>query len=799
MRGRSWVLLAAGVLVTAVTVAVTVVGCDARGVYAVQGQPSPVDSSLAGRLGAPPGATAWSPAPAAQPWMADAAQAEPPRAEVAAGSPRPTSPAGLVPLEAARFSEAAHPVSGEADARAGLPAALNRRPEARTRAGPQSGADPVSDAAGGAAPSRFLLPAPAFDEELWIISKREPAARADLDDQPGSGGLVCVPGPGQQVVPVPLEHTDVRASVSGWISSVTVTQRFHNPFSGKIEAVYVFPLPENAAVNDFIMTVGERRIRGVIRERQEAERLYQQARSQGHVASLMTQERPNIFTQRVANIEPGRGIDITITYFSTLAYHDDAFEFVFPMVVGPRFNPPSTSRGGQGAGIGAAARGQPGASGQAVEVQYLRPGERSGHDIALAVEIDAGAPLGRVESPSHAVDVARPTPARAVVTLGRLDRLPNKDFVLRYSLAGEGVRTGVVTHADAEGVAFAAMIVPPTELASLPRRPMEMIFLVDCSGSMKGYPIEKAKAAIERVAKRLRPEDTFQIIRFASEASRFADAPAHATPENIRRGIEYARSLSTAGGTYMIEGVRAALSYPHDPARERFVCFLTDGFIGNEAEILIEVRRLLGPSHIFSFGVGQSVNRFLMDSLARVGRGAVAYVGLHDDVADAMDPFFDRVSHAALTDLSLDFGGAATADVYPRRLPDLYIGRPIMIVGRLAPGQSDATLTLRGRAGGAEILRAIPIGPAGAPNPAVAAVWARGKIGALEEERYSGDSQELIDAIRRVALQNNLVSAFTAFVAVDSLTRTQGEIGATVQVPVHLPEGVKYQTTIPER
>ncbi len=777
-RGRSWVGRVARVWLIASGLAIAVTGCRSTdseppvGVNPVIGR---WESSTGLALAPPPGSHEF---PSASPKQ---------EAQSVPGGPHRVRGAAEAMPSPKRMNREA----GDASVTSGVSVGRQADP------GPRR--DDVAGSGSEERPRERLLAAPAFDEELWIIAKGDPAAERFADDQPGGGGLVCVPVPGQPLVPVTLEHTDVRASISGWIGCVTVTQKFHNPFASKIEAVYVFPLPENAAVQDFIMTVGERRIRGVVREREEAERLYLHARARGHAASLMTQERPNVFTQKVANIEPGRGIDITITYFHAVSYHDDAFEFVFPMVVGPRFNPPAMSMGGPGAGVGAVPQGVGGVAGEAVDVPSLRPGERSGHDIALAVEIEAGSALGRVESPSHAVDISRPTPTRAVVTLGRRDRVPNKDFVLRYSLAGDGVRTGVVTHADAEGLAFAAMIVPPAELSSLPRRRMEMVFLVDCSGSMNGYPLEKAKAAIEHVVRKLGPDDTFQIIRFAAEASRFASAPVPASPENVRRGIGFVRGLSPGGGTFMIEGIRAALSYPHDPARERVVCFLTDGFIGNEAEILAEVRGLLGPSHIFSFGVGSSVNRYLMDSLARVGRGAVAYVGLNDDVAHAMDAFFDRVSRAALTDLSLDFGGAATVGVYPRRLPDLYVGRPVLIVGRLAPGRAGATLTIRGRCGGTEMVRGVAVGPAEGSNHAVAALWARNKIGALEEERLSGDSPELIGEIRRIALRNNLVSAFTAFIAVDSLARTGGEFGTTVRVPVQTPEGVTYETTVPER
>jgi Ca-activated chloride channel family protein len=305
---------------------------------------------------------------------------------------------------------------------------------------------------------------PAADEELWVIQKAASPAARDVDGQPipGSGTLVAIPpgGKQEQLVPVPLKHTDVKAAISGYVAAVDVKQQFQNPYDGKIEAVYVFPLPTNAAVNEFVMTVGERKIRGIIREREEAKQIYEQAKAGGYVASLLTQERPNVFTQKVANIEPGKAIDIDIRYFHTLGYDDGWYEFVFPMVVGPRFNPPGTT-----GGIGSVGQGKTGTSGQKTEVQYLRPEQRSGHDIALSVDLNAGVPLEKVESRNHAVKVKREGAERMTVALGEADTVPNKDFVLRFKVAGEHTRSGLIAAKDEKGQGyFTLMLIPPENL-----------------------------------------------------------------------------------------------------------------------------------------------------------------------------------------------------------------------------------------------------------------------------------------------------------------------------------------------
>jgi Ca-activated chloride channel homolog len=617
------------------------------------------------------------------------------------------------------------------------------------------------------------------EDELLVIERR----RQGMTDRPrGPEMWAALP---ERSVPLPLKHTDVKAKISLYIGSVTVTQQYHNPYDSKIEAVYVFPLPDDAAVRDFVMTVGARKIRGIIREREEAEKIYADARRQGHVASLLTQERANIFTQKVANIEPGKQIDIAITYFHTLRYQDGTFEFAFPMVVGPRYNPAGTV-----AGVGAAPAGRPGASGEKTEVEYLPPDSVSAHDIALEVDLDAGLPLEKLESPTHVVDVQRPSETRALVTLGRHDRIPNKDFVLRWRPGGAGVRAAVATHRDETGGYFTLILHPPATLAEIPPVPREMIFVLDCSGSMDGDPIAAAKRALEKCLQRLGPGDTFQIIRFSSEASQMGPAPVPATPENVRQGLRYLQSLDSEGGTEMITGIRAALGFPHTPGRFRIVSFMTDGYIGNEREILAEVQRRLGPARVFSFGVGTAVNRYLIEGLARVGRGTAAYVLPDDASRNAADALYTRIERPALTDLSIE----GAVEVHPSPLPDLFAGRPAVITGRFL-GDGPGVLRVKGSMGGQPWSTEIAL--KGTTHPALPAVWARAKIASLDDRMsISSDTMECLGAIKATALAYGLMSDFTAFVAVDSLSRTEGQFGTTVVQPVPTPKGVPYETTV---
>ena len=543
------------------------------------------------------------------------------------------------------------------------------------------------------------------------------------------------------------------------------------------------------------MTIGERRIRGIIRERQDAEQIYQEAKRQGYVASLLTEERPNIFTQSVANIEPGKEIDVTIRYFHTLEYADGWYEFVFPMVVGPRFNPPGMTHG-----IGAAARGDAGVSGQKTEVKYLKPGERSGHDISLQLDVDAGVAIEEFRCATHDVTHEAPSAERLMIALKPKDNIPNRDFVLRYRVAGEKIKSDLLTYRDERGGFFTLMLYPPRELGNLARQPLELVFVLDCSGSMSGRPIEQAKAAVERGLSRLQPGDSFQIVNFSMNASQLGPKPLEATPENVRRGLKYLRSLNGDGGTMMIEGIKAALDFPHDAERLRFVCFLTDGYIGNEAEILGEIHKRLGASRIFSFGIGSSVNRYLIDHMAKVGRGAVAYLGSRDDATEVMESFFERISHPGLTDIAVDWGGMQVSEVFPRELPDLFVGRPVILTGRYQ-GSGSTQIRVSGRVAGDQLQFSVPalLEDPAATHKGLPSIWARMKIADLAAQSTYEPNASLREQIKRIALDYGLMSAFTAFVAVDSTRQTEGAEGTTVPVAVPVPEGVKYQTTVPEQ
>jgi Ca-activated chloride channel family protein len=595
---------------------------------------------------------------------------------------------------------------------------------------------------------------------------------------------------GKTLVDVPLRHTDVRIDVAGFLADVEVRQTFANPYDKKIDAVYRFPLPTGAAVNEMEIDVGARVIHGHIDRRAEAKRKYEEARGEGHVAALLTQERPNLFTQSVANLEPGAEVVVRLRYVQALAYEAGGYELVFPMVAGPRYVPPSKVKGDPAA---AAAAPAPAPAPQAV----LPPGLRSSHDISVEARIDAGVPVTGVSSPSHrlAVDGGR-------VTLAAGDTVPNKDFILRYRVAGARPELALLAHraAGAGAGSFFLLAQPPETAAPADIAPREMVFVVDTSSSMAGEPLAKAKEVVRRALAAMGPDDTFQIIRFDDRAGALGDRPLANHPRNVALALGWLEGLAAAGGTEMTAGIGAALGFPHDPARLRIVAFLTDGYVGNEDEVLGLVGARLGASRLYAFGVGSAVNRYLLEEMARIGRGAVDVVRPDEDTRAAATRFHDRIARPLLTDVSIDWGGLDVVDQVPAAVPDLFLGQPLVVSGRYRRA-GRATVTVRGRQAGQEVAFGLPVSlpERDEARPAVASVWARARIAELSrrEVRAGGskdreDAAALREQITAIALEHHLMSAYTAFVAVDRSRATAGGPAAEVAVPVEVPEGVRH-------
>ncbi len=629
------------------------------------------------------------------------------------------------------------------------------------------------------------------------------AAASYISALRSSGGLVsaqnvATPGALQVLDPngkpkavCPLKHTDVKAEISGFLSRVVVTQEFENPFKEKIEAVYTFPLPQNAAVDDMTMIVGDRTVRGKILRREEAQAVYEAAKSNGQTASLLDQERPNIFTQSVANILPGEQIKITISYVETLKYEAGSYEFVFPMVVGPRYVP-GAAIGAQGNGFAPDTNRVPDAS--RITPQPVPEGMRVGHDISLEVTLDAGVPIDGLTSKTHDVNVERPDDHRARVSLKDEATIPNKDFVLRYDVAGKKITDAVLNHSAGTGGFFTLILQPPERVTVEDVTPKEIVFVLDTSGSMSGFPIEKAKELMKLTLDNLYPYDTFNLITFSGDEHILFPGPVPATKENLQKAQAFLETRQGGGGTEMMKAIKASMDPSDAQDHVRIVCFMTDGYVGNDMEIIGEVQKHPN-ARVFAFGIGSSVNRFLLDGMARYGRGEVEYVALNDDGSAAARRLYERVRSPLLTDISVDWNGLPVADVYPKTIPDLFSAKPVILTGRYT-ANGRGTIRLKGKMSGRDFVREIPVDfSSSTQGEALATLWARTRVDDLMSQDFKGAQagnmqDEVKQAITQLGLDYRLMTQFTSFVAVEEMIVTDGGQPRRIDVPVEVPEGV---------
>src|SRR6267378_4157289 len=590
------------------------------------------------------------------------------------------------------------------------------------------------------------------------------------------GSLVVLDPDGKPKAQCPLKHTDVKAEISGFLSRVILTQEFENPFKEKIEAVYTFPLPQNAAVDDMTMIVGDRTVRGKILRREEAEAVYEAAKTQGKTASLLNQERPNIFTQSVANILPGEQIKITISYVETLKYEDGAYEFVFPMVVGPRYVPGSPT-GAQGDGFAPDTDRVPDAS--RITPQPVPEGMRVGHDVSIDLTLDAGVPIDGLSSKTHEVDVERPDDHRVHIRLKDQATIPNKDFILRYDVAGKKIADALLTHSSDKGGFFTFILQPPLRVTAEDVTPKELVFVLDTSGSMSGFPIEKAKETMKLALDNLYPSDTFNLITFSGDEHILFPAPVPATKGNLAKAQAFLESRQGGGGTEMMKAIKASLDPSDASDHLRIVCFMTDGYVGNDMEIIGEVQKHPN-ARVFAFGIGGSVNRFLLDGMAKYGRGEVEYVALNDDGSAAARRFHERVRNPLLTDITVDWNGLPVADVYPKSIPDLFGAKPVILSGRYT-GAGKGTIRLKGKMSGVDFVREIPVdfSKSESQNDVLSTLWARTRIDDLMSHDYNGAQQGtmqsgLQETITQLGLNYRLMTQFTSFVAVEEMIVTDG-------------------------
>jgi len=651
----------------------------------------------------------------------------------------------------------------------------------------------MEQAEGGTKLRQFLLRilfATLFATAVYVC-----VAAGQSDCQPGEAGqgalLYRSPVSGRYAE-VPLVHTDAALDVRGLVASATVTQRYVNSGSEAVEAVYVFPLPHDAAVYDLEIRIGDRVIRSEIHERAEAKRIYEAAKIEGKRAAIVEEERPNIFTASVANILPGDQIDVRLRYVEPLKWEGGKMRVVFPMVVGPRYIPGTEAVGHGGSGWAPDTDAVPDAS--RITPMVRNPENRNGHDISVAVDLDAGFATATVRSISHEVTVVRQAGGRQRVSLTSETTLPNKDFVLEVEQAGitkPSTALFLSPGNDTGETQFLLAAYPPT-VRPTERVPLEMMYMIDVSGSMMGTSIEQARGALLQALDRLTPDDRFAILAFSSGYQEFSPVTLVATAENVAAARQYARELHAGGGTEMLPALKHLMQKPRVPGAMRNIILLTDGDLGNEEQIFAEMRKDLGDARLYTVAIGSAPNLFLATKMAQFGRGTFTHIADNREIQTQMGQLFSSIENPVLTDVKVSFEGVDVAEVYPERTPDLFVGQPLLIYGRIAKGHT-GTVVLRAREGrdGYEVRIPFDAGQA-TFHPGITTMWARQRVEDLMDRWREADENgqsEIRATVIAHAIRYRLVTRFTSLVAVEQVVANTSGQSTTVPVPTVFPAG----------
>jgi Ca-activated chloride channel family protein len=589
-------------------------------------------------------------------------------------------------------------------------------------------------------------------------------------------------------VAAPTLATEVRYQVFGVVGRATVTQRFRNGTDGFVEGVYVFPLPEQAAVDHLRMRIGERVVEGQIREREEARAEYRRAADSGRRTSLVEQQRPNIFTSRVANLAPGEKIEVEIELQQVLRFDEAEVRLRFPLVVGPRYIPgrpmaflddgggwsPNTDR------VADASRITPPVS---------PPSEALPNPVEIEVEVDAGFPVDRIVSRHHAVGTERSGPGSFRVRLrGRVPA--DRDFELAWSPRDDAMPRGAVFEEERDGARYVLLtLFPPTGPAvETGRLPREIVYVIDTSGSMEGLSIEQARRALLMALDRLRPEERFNVIQFNNTTDTLFPTAQPVGMRTLALARSWVAGLTADGGTEMREALETALVGSDDPRLVRQVVFLTDGSVGNEAELFGVIRQRLGDTRLFTVGIGSAPNGHFMTKAAQFGHGTFTSIGDVREVERKMAALFARLESPVLTGIEVRWPERAAVEAWPQRLPDLYLGEPLVLSARLS-GPADGVV-VTGRRDREEWRVSLPL-DGRRRGEGMGVLWARRQIASLLDSLPEGAAADEVKAqVVALGLDHHLVTKHTSLVAVDvTPVRPRDAALHRRDVPTNLPRG----------
>jgi len=593
-------------------------------------------------------------------------------------------------------------------------------------------------------------------------------------------------------------ETEVKIEVTGMIARTKLRQLFKNDRDRWLEGIYVFPLPENAAVDYMRMKIGERIIEGVIKEREEAKRLYNKARNEGTKASLIEQERPNLFSNSVANIGPGETVVVEIEYQQTVRYDDGAFSLRFPMAITPRYIPGSpviteeeiVAFDGSGWALNTE---------QVVDAVRITPpvfeGKEKINSVRLSAILNSGFKLANVESTYHQIRVKHDTENRTSVSLADEAVYADRDFELVWHPESAATPRAALFTEEKDGELYhLLMVLPPDGVdaekdSQGSRIAREVVYVIDTSGSMSGTSINQARRALSLALRRLHPGDRFNVISFNSTTDKLYSSAREASYQNLRDAQRYVSSLKANGGTEIRGALEAALGNQQQSSLIRQVVFLTDGSVGNETALFKLIKQKLGSSRLFTIGIGSAPNSYFMSKAAHFGRGTFTYIGDVSEVQGKMDRLFQKLETAVMTDLKATFDDRKV-EMWPQRLPDLYQGEPLLLTARTQPGEQEVVVSGQRSNQNYQWLNRLQLKNS-RNGSGIATMWAREKIAALMDRMREGEKEKKIKpAVIEVALQHHLVSQYTSLVAVDvTPTRPVGEVLESQALAVNLPKG----------
>ncbi|MGC9967133.1 MAG: VIT domain-containing protein [Syntrophobacteraceae bacterium] len=577
---------------------------------------------------------------------------------------------------------------------------------------------------------------------------------------------------------LPLKSTSAVVNISGPIADVTVVQVYRNEGKKPIEAIYVFPASTRASVHGMKMTIGERTITAEVQKREEARQAYEQAKQEGRSASLLEQERPNVFLMNVANILPGDEIKTELRYTELVVPTDKTYEFVYPTVVGPRYS------------------NRPAATAPATEKwsqnPYLHQGESAPYTFEIKARLSAGVPIQEMSCPSHKATIAYQDKSTANLELDPSEHSGgNRDFILRYRLAGDRIESGLLLYEGKDENFFLLTAQPPERVTPDAVPPREYIFIVDVSGSMYGFPLEISKKLANELLNGLRPTDMFNVMTFSGASDLFSERSVPASPDNIRRAVALISQQQGGGGTELLPAMQRALTLPRTESIARTIVIATDGYVTVEPEVFDLIRKHIGNANIFTFGIGTSVNRHLIEGMARVGAGEPFVVTKAEEAPGMAEKFRKYIESPVLTQIKLNFGSFEAYEVEPSGMPDIFAERPAVVFGKWK-GKPEGTITISGLSGNKKWEKRIDVAGTKplADNSALRYLWGRSRVTQLSDYNLLEATDERVREITALGIRYNLLTAYTSFVAIDTQVRRQGEDAVTVKQPLPLPQGV---------